>query len=60
MQVNLTEKEMAAIKVLSNKMDISEERILIRGLRILQLIESGFAELKYTGSDMKVGTNGID
>lgn len=60
MQVNLTEKEIAAVKVLSNKLDIPEERVLIRGLRIIQLIESGFAELKYTDSDTKVGINGTD
>lgn len=55
MQVNLTEKELGALRILSERMELSEERVLIRGLRIVQLIESGFAELKYTDSDTKVG-----
>jgi hypothetical protein len=46
--------KVVVVKQLSEKLDIPEERVLIRGLRIVQLIESGYAELVYTNTDINV------
>jgi hypothetical protein len=53
-EVVFTEREVEVIEELSDKLGISRGKVLVQGLKMLQLVQSGFCELKETHPELKM------